>query len=185
MSFNEEEREYLKTCLNEKVSVQNLSEYLPEETYEFIKSKHRLSTVTDQIIYFEKSPVRPYESFRLTKFITPDFSINTFIDDISASISGQYLIFIDCHFLILCPSDDDNTIVLKFQQGSKASSFNDVMKVVDQEDHSSFMKQFKDLTPPDVLNECFNSHVDLFDYRGSGLRPHSLLAVLINVQKIM
>ena len=100
-------------------------------------------------------------------------------------MTGHLIVFVDAHFMIQCPSENDSSeVVLKFQRGSKASSFNEVIKISDDKDHELFLEQFKDLQPADILNLCFQNHVDFFQYEGSGLRPYALLGLLVHIQKL-
>ena len=183
-SFDIEEREEIEEVFNKTVTIENISEYLPKDIYEFLKKKDKLKTITDQLVIRSKNKHRPYDSLQISKFLTPDFDFYSFFGDL-LNLSGTLIVFVDAHFMIQCPSEENSEeIVLKFQRGSKASSFNDVFKISTEANVTEFLDQFKDLQPYDILNMCFQNHVDFFQYHGSGLRPYALLGLLINIQKL-
>ena len=94
------------------------------------------------------------------------------------------MLFTDANFLILCPSPDDKQdLIFKFQRASKASAFNDIIRVQNKSDHTEFMSQFKNFNPTDFLNQAFEHHVDLFNYHGSNLQPYSLLSLVMYITK--
>jgi hypothetical protein len=183
-SFDVEEREAIKNVFNKTVTMKNIADYLPENVHEFLKKKEKLKTISDQLVIRQKNKYRPYDSLQMTKFLTPDFNFYSFFEEL-LNLSGTLIIFVDAHFLIQCPSEENSDeIVLKFQRGSKASSFNEVFKISTDDNVMEFLDQFKDLQPYDILNMCFENHVDFFQYQGSGLRPYALLGLLIHVQKL-
>jgi hypothetical protein len=182
--FNEEEKENIKEVFKQTVTYENIGDYLPNEIYDFLKKKDKLRTIIDHLVIRPKNKFRPYDSLQMTKFLTPEFNFYKFFDEL-LDMTGHLIVFVDAHFMIQCPSEDDsNEIVLKFQRGSKASSFNEVIKISDDKDHDLFLEQFKDLQPADILNLCFQNHVDFFQYEGSGLRPYALLGLLVHIQKL-
>ena len=183
-SFDEEERDAIKKVFNKTVKIENIEDYLPKDIHEFLKKKEKLKTITDQLIIRAKNKYRPYDCLQMTKFLTKDFDFYTFFEEL-LNLSGTLIIFVDAHFMIQCPSEENvDEIILKFQRGSKASSFNEVFKISSEENVTEFLNQFKDLQPYDILNMCFENHVDFFQYQGSGLRPYALLGLLIHIQKL-
>ena len=183
MSFTSEERKFI-TFFEKPISHDEIENHVSKDVYTFLKENKRLHTVADRVIISGINDYRITESCQITKFITPDVNIEDYLNKLTKLLVGPYLIFVDCHFLIQCPGTDDTDVVLKFQQGSKASSFNDIMKIYGEKDQSDFISQFKNLSAADILNECFISHVELFNYEWSGLMPFSLLSLLVHVQKI-
>ena len=182
--FNAEEKEIIKEVFNANVTSENIADYLPKEIFDFLKQKQKLKTIIDHLIIRPKNNFRPYESLQMTKFLTANFDFYKFFDEL-LNLTGSLIVFVDAHFMIQCPSESDpDEIVLKLQRGSKASSFNDVIKISSDKDHELFLEQFKDLQPSDILNLCFKNHVDFFQYESSGLRPYALLGLLIHVQKL-
>ena len=98
MKFNLSEKEHIK----EIVSIQddNLSEYLPDKIFDFLKETKKIQTIRDDLFFSLNSKFRPYDYCRLTKFIRPEFDLKQLLDDLLSEISGPYLIFIDFHFTL-------------------------------------------------------------------------------------
>ena len=124
----------------------------------------------------------------ITKCLTPEFDISECVKSICGCLTGRYLVFIDAHFLIQLPNDEEDfddkgEVQLKFQQGSKASSFNSQIKIGTNQDYDTLVSEFENKTLSDILNLAFEHHKDLFDYYNSGLRPYSLLSLLMHIQK--
>lgn len=187
MSFTNEERNYISTYFSEDsyVTANNIDKIVAPEIYKFLLEKNRISTVVDNIFFINKNDFRPYDSCVITKCLTSDLNISKTIEDISACINGKYLMFIDAHFIILCPSaSEDKDLIFKFQQGSKASSFNDTIKIFRSKDYNDFLFEFKNLSPSTLLNNVFEHHKHFCDYHGSGLRPYALISLLLNIQKV-
>ena len=184
MKFTGEERELILKFFDERVSRENVQDHLSSEMYNFIRDQSRLGTVCDRLTFVNRNKFRPYESLILTKFLTENVSIPDFIEKITGLVKGRYLVFVDAHFLILCPSPDDSKeIVLKFQRASKASSVNDTIKIRNGQEHARFISEFKDMQINDFLNHCFEHHSELFAYQGSGLRPYALISLVMHIQK--
>ena len=184
MSFNDEERENILKIFDKTVTRENVEEFLNPEIFDFVKQQARLDMVCDRLTFVNKNKFRPYESLILTKFLLPTVSIPEFLDGITSVIKGKYMVFVDAHFLILCPSPDESEeIILKLQRASKASSINDTMKITKASDHEKFLAQFSNMKFNDFLNCCFEHHCELFQYHGSGLCPYCLVSVVMHIQK--
>lgn len=183
MNFNAAERESIWKVFDHSVSKENIAEYLTTDVYDFIKGENKIRTVVDTLTFVPKNEYRPYESCNLTKFLTKNFDATEFIESLTSAVSPPYLVYIDANFLILCPNHDSDEYNFKLQRASKASSMNDTIRIRNKSDYANFLSEFKNATPTDFLNQCFENHSDLFDYHGSGLRPHSLLSVVMYITK--
>ena len=164
---------------------EDYSNLLPEEVYNFLKKKNNLRTIKDQLIYSKANMYRLYESYRLTKFLRSDFEIIKFLDSLLSEITPPYLVFIDFHFLIEISTVNteteqknnfDDTLgnipkQLKFQNATKASSVNNVIKIFNSTDYESLNNEFKNFSSNDLLNKAFIQHSELFDYHSSGMKP--------------
>jgi hypothetical protein len=183
MKFSAQEELYLQKTLDSTVTLDNVHEYLPQNVYDFLKSRNNLNTILDKLIISKSNFYRPYESFQVTKFILPDFKIDKFLENL-IDLEGDLTVFIDCHFMIVCPSPEDITEpIFKFERGSKASSFNDILKIRTDLNFKNFVSEFKNCEKEDLMNRAFQTHVDFFKYHSSGLRPYSLLSLLIHVKR--
>ncbi len=153
--------------------------------FDFLKSQNRLKTISDSIVFTDKNRYRPTDKVRITKTLTKSTDISQTIFDICSALSDDFLIFVDFHFLFVIPeNEEEDGATFKFQGGSKASSMNDVIKITSSEDFNLFYEQFRTMSQADFLNSVFEHHSELFNYRGSGLMPHSLLSLLLHIQKI-
>lgn len=187
MAFNAEEKEILNSIFEKPTSPEKIRTILPDYIYEFLKKREFLGTINDKIFFRDANDFRPFSSCTLTKFLLPETKICEVLTEIAENLSPDFLIFVDFHFLISCKINEDENSedpVLKFQRGSKASCINDSIKITSVRDLENFTNGFKNFQTSDFLNEAFIHHSELFDYKGSGLRPHSLLALLVHVQKI-
>ena len=183
MKFSAQEEMFIRKALNATVNIDNVDEYLPENVYDFLKSKNNLNTILDKVIFTKSNHYRPYESFQATKFILPDLKIDNYLESL-LDLEGDLTVFIDCHFMIVCPSPEDVTEpIFKFERGSKSSSFNEILKIRGEKDFESFVSEFKNCNKEDIMNKAFQTHVDFFKYHSSGLRPYSLLSLLIHVKR--
>ena len=188
MTFNAEEKDFLNNFFEKKTEKEKIKEYVSENVYNFLKQNNHLKTVEDRIFYKNANRNRPYSSCTLTKFILPNFNIYSFLCDLGEILTPEYLLFVDFHFLIEIPNsaeeDSSEELILKFQRGSKVSCINEIIKISSSEDLDLFLDAIKNFTLSDFLNLAFISHSELFEYRGSGLRPYSLLSILVHIQKI-
>ena len=187
MTFNAEEKDYLKSIFQKTTSTEKLREIIPDYIYNFLQNREYLGTISDKIYFRDANNFRPFSSCTLTKFLLPELTISELLTEIAENLSPDFLIFVDFHFLISCNINDEENSedpVLKFQRGSKASCINDSIKITSVRDLDNFTNAYKNFETSDFLNEAFIRHSELFDYKGSGLRPHSLLALLVHIQKI-
>ena len=188
MAFNAEEKDFLNNFFEKKTDQEKIKEYVFEHVYEFLRQKNHLKTIEDRIYYKDANRYRPYSSCTFTKFILPNFNIHAFFCDLGEILTPDYLLFLDFHFLIEIPNsaeeDSSEELTLKFQRGSKTSCINENIKISSSEDLDLFLDAMKNFTNADFLNQAFISHSELFEYRGSGLRPYSLLSILVHIQKI-
>ena len=173
----------LQEFLGKPIATQDLASHLPKESFEHLKKIGRLSTISDRLIFREKNSYRPWESVMITKLIEPGFSIEKFLSGLLDCVEKPFLLNIDFHFLILCPDSENEYRNLRFQSGSKASSVNNCVKIMLPEHETVLKKQFQEMSAISLLDDVFIAHSRLFGYIGSGLRPHSLLSVLVHIQK--
>ena len=187
-SFNAEEKEFITSIFDEKITEEKLENFLPEEAFNFLKKNSHLKTISDRLIFRDSNQYRPFSTCTITKFILPETNVVNFLTDLVEILTPDFLIFIDFHFLIQCPSsgDEDSSedLILKFQRGSKSSSINEILKISNSKDIDLLLEALKNNTNSDFLNQVFISHSELFEYRGSGLRPYLLLSLLVHIQKI-
>jgi hypothetical protein len=182
MKFTIIEREHIEESTTLKAK--NISEYLPENVYDFLKKENKLQTIRDDVFFSLTSKFRPYDYCRLTKFIGPDFNAKNFLENLLSELSPPYLVFIDFHFLIEFNADENTlTMPLKFQNGTKASAINDNIKMFTEKNFDDLISEFANKTNADVLNDAFCHHADLFEYQDSGLRPYMLLSMVVHIQK--
>ena len=187
-TFNAEEKSFISSLFETKIDEEKIQTTLPEDVFNFLKKNSHLKTIKDRVIYRDPNLYRPYATCTITKFILPEMNIQQILSDLAESLTPDFLIFLDFHFLIMCqasseeePSDE---LCLKFQRGSKSSSVNEILKISNSKDLDLLLESFKNFENSDFLNKAFISHSELYDYRGSGLRPYSLLSILVHVQKI-
>jgi len=187
MSFTAEERELIREIINPTVITDNdISQHVNTDVYNFLKSKNHLSTLRDRIFFLNKNKFRPYDSCTMTKFLHSDLDCSSIIDQISGSISPNFLIFIDFHFLFESKPEERNqnyTDSLKLQRASKASAMNETLKIVTQNNYESLKKEFQNKTHADLLNRAYQHHCDLYEFQNSGLRPYQLLSLVVHIQK--
>ena len=184
MSFNGFEINYIKNLFNiGETDKENISEKLPKEIYDFLYNNEHVKTIIDRIIYRKKTRARPFDSLIVTKFLTNEVNLKKLFEQLCENVSGSFLIYVDFHFLLTTKSDKTD-LKLKFQHGSKSSSFNDTHKIVIEKDVQDFLNEFKNKTASDFLNESFINHRDLFDFHGSGFAPYALLGLVFTLQKI-
>lgn len=185
MSLTNEEREYISSLFNlNETTLENVSDYLKPHVYEFLSQSFNLGTIIDRGIFRNKNKFRPYETVTITKFLTQDFDIVKTINELIGNITGNFLIYIDFHFLFLCnPNEKEQEDEFKFQFASKSSAMNQTYKIVTAQDYTDLTNEFSDKTYSDLLNAVFINHVDLYDFQNSGLRPYQLLSLVIHLQK--
>jgi len=186
MSLTNNEREFIQELFQiGTTTAENIETKLAPQIFDFLKQNGNLNTIIDSVLFKEKNKFRPYEAAIITKYLTPDLDPADMIKELTGGLSGQFLIYIDFHFLFLCPSHEDAEKVdeLKFQFASKASAINETHKISSQQDYEDLSKEFDGKTYPDLLNDVFIHHVDLYEYHGSGLRPYELLSLVVHVQK--
>ena len=184
MSFTEFEIDFIKDLLKiGKTDKENISKKLPREIFEFLKEKDNIKTIIDRAIYRQKTKSRPFDSLIVTKFLHKEIDIKTIFSEILAGISGDFLLYIDFHFLILVKSEN-NERVFKFQHASKSSALNETYKIFDEKDSRELLKELSNKTLSDFLNDSFINHRDIFEYHGSGFSPFMLLSLVFTVQKL-
>ena len=187
-AFNAEEKNFINSLFEIKIDEEKLQTLLPEEIFDFLKKNAYLKTIKDRVIFRDSNQYRPFSTCTLTKFILPETNVVNFLTDLVESLTPDFLIFIDFHFLIQLPSSDEENpsddLLLKFQRGSKSSSINEILKVSNSKDLEALLDPIKNFSNSDFLNKVFITHSELFDYRGSGLRPYLLLSLLVHIQKI-
>ena len=189
MAFNAEEKDFLNSIFEKKIDEEKIQKYVSESVFHFLKTKQHLQTIKDRIIFREENEYRPFSSCVFTKFISAELDLKELLTDLCEIMTPDYLIFLDFHFLITChgskeEEEDTEELVFKFQRGSKASCINETIKISNATDLDLLLGSFKNFSNADFLNQAFVSHSELFDYRGSGLRPYSLLSLLVHIQKI-
>ena len=184
MSFTNEEKDYLTSLFKlHETTKENVIEKLRSHVYEFLEKNGNLGTIVDRGIFRTKNKYRPYDSLTVTKFLTEDFDIAKTISDAAGNITGNFLIYIDFHFLFLCNPEKDELEQFKFQFASKASAINETYKIVTTRDYRQLEAEFQDKSYSDMLNDAFLHHVNLYEYHESGLRPYQLLSLVIHLQK--
>ena len=187
-SFNAEEKNFLNSFFEKKSDEETIEKYLPDAVFDFLKRNAHLKTIKDRILFKDANAYRVFSTCTITKFILPDMNLTELITDICEILSPDYLLFLDFHFLIEIPTsneeDPSEEVVYKFQRGSKTSSFNDIIKITNSNDLDKLLSSIENFSNADFLNEAFIAHSELFQYRGSGLRPYSLLSLLLHLQKI-
>jgi len=185
MSFSIEERNLILDTFNFNESTkENVREKLQPHIFTFLSENGNIGTIVDKCIFRPKNIYRPYESVTLTKFLTDKFDCASAIDELAGNISGNFLIYIDFHFLFLCnPEQEQEMEEFKFQFASKASAINDTHKIVTKQDYRELASEFEGKTYSDLLNDVFVHHVELYEFQNSGLRPYQLLSMVIHLQK--
>ena len=190
----------MKFTVNEKLSIdqavkiekeKEIKNIVPSEVYEYLKKSDNIKTVTDSIHFYPTNFFRPYDSYRITHLLEPDFDAATFLKNLLIELSPGYLVFIDFHFIIeKAPESISNSQIdtidkpiFKFQNGTKASALNKTIKIFTENDFDSLLEQFKGKTHADLLNDAFINHSELFEYENSGLRPYILLSTVIHLQR--
>ena len=185
MSLRDFEIDFIRESLNiGETTKENISEKLPTEVYNFLLARENIKTIIDRLIYRKRTKSRPFDSLVVTKFLSEEINICKIFDEILSGISGKFLLYIDFHFLILVKSEKTERD-FKFQHASKSSALNQTYKIFDEKDSSALLKELKDKTLSDFLNDSFINHRDLFEYHGSGFTPFMLLSLVFTVQKLL
>ena len=195
MTFNAEEKFQIENIFGAENSPKTLESFLPEDIYAFLQKREFLRTISDKIIWRNANRYRPFSSCIITKFLHEKIDIFNLLEKLLINVEFEYLLFLDFHFLVTCPSHDseesdlvdeidDSNRVYKFQRGSKASAFNTNIKFSSQKDTKSLLKSIEGFGPSDFLKTAFKNHTDLFNFHGSDLRPYMLLSIVVHLQKI-
>ena len=185
MSLSHEERKFITELFNIKeTNLDNIENQLQPQLYEFLSKNNNIRTIIDRVIFRTQNKFRPYDSVIITKFLTKEFDCVKSIMELVGNITGNFLIYIDFHFLFLCnPEQEEEEDELKFQFASKASAINDTYKIASNNDYLDLSNEFENKTYNDLLNAVFVHHVELYEYQNSGLRPYQLLSLVIHLQK--
>ena len=160
-----------------------------DDEYEYLKSKYFLRTVKDKLVITKENSRRRYEHATVTKFLTPKIKIYEFLDELTKPITGDYLMYIDFHFLVNCRDVESliskpTELNLRLQTGQKYSAINPMKKVCSLTDLNTNLDFFKGLSHHDILSLVMKHHTELYDYTESGLRPHLLLSLVVAINKI-
>ena len=169
-----------------ETTLDDLPNLLHADIYKTLRRNNNLNTIIDRKIFRESTKAKPYDAIVLTKFLRPNFDVAKAIKNLVENLNNRFLIFIDFHFMILCPpreSDNDEEEVFKLQTASKASAMNATFKIASTEDCDDLIAEFKNQSDAELLNSVFQHHCDLFDYQSSGLRPYNLLSLVVHLQK--
>ena len=158
----------------------DLKEKLPDYVYNVLNVKNNLGIIEDKITVRSRNKHRPYDSVKLSKFLTPDFNIEDALQNLLSELSGHLSIFIDFDFLIDATKDTEE--MYKFEFASKFTAVNSVMQIKSMSDVNSLCKEFANQDYPEILNKVFINHVNLNDYSSSGFRPQLLLAMKVYMQ---
>ena len=184
MTFKDFELEFIRKLFKiGATDSENINEKIPKDVYEFLKQNENIKTIIDRLLYRPRTRARPFDSVIVTKFLDREIKIRNIFEDLLSGISGEFLIYIDFHFLILTKSPD-NERTFKFQHASKSSAFNETYKIFNDKDSNELLDELTNKTLSDFLNETFVNHRDLFEYHGSGFTPFSLLSLVFTVQKL-
>ena len=184
MRLLKEERVEIERAFHGQVkSPKELKTILPETVYSELKKTGNLSTICDNIKFYDATKYRPYDSAMITKFLTDDFDISATLEHIFGVLTPSLLIFIDFHFLIRTSKEDENGNNLKFQRASKASAFNKTIKLVVDSDFVKLCNEIRNINNAEFLNIVFNHHLTFFEFEESGFTPDSLLSLCVYIQK--
>lgn len=194
MSFNAEEKHLVEKLFPKEINAENIKDSLDKDIYDFLFKHNYIRTIIDNNIWYEVNSKRPNSRIRITKFLSGDENLYDIFKTFLNNIQSELLLFFDCHFLVTCPArdtdesdiidEDDNLRVFKFQRGSKASAINETIKISNKADKEKFLSFFKNTNHTDLLMKAFQTHSDLYHYHTSGLRPHTLLSIVLHVQKM-
>jgi hypothetical protein len=177
--------------MKNETKIDDLSQFMDDPAFNFLKSENNLKTIHDSLFFLSANKFRPYEVIRLTKFLTPEFDMNDFLNNIIGQISPPYFTFIDFHFLALGKSNNSGDMTIqtmekksfKLQKASKASAINNNIKIFSSSDFDQLVTEFKDKDTSDLLNDTFVHHCELFEFQDSGLVPYQLLSMVVHIQK--
>lgn len=185
MILTKEERIAIERIFQVEVTSPNvLKELLPNNVYQTLKTNGNLNTVCDKIQYFEANKYRLYDTVHITKFLTPDFDVGLALKEFLEIMSPVVLFFCDFHFMIETSiKNEEKMNILKFQRASKASSVNSTIKLVLDRDFKKAYQEIGKLDDSDLLNKVFEHHLNLFEFENSGFRPHSLVSLVLYIQK--
>ena len=172
--------QYFNSCQIQKEKIQD---YLDNDIYSYLKNKKYLNTISDRILFSNRTKSRPYEQATITKFLTPDFNYREAISKVAGAVTGSFLFFLDFHFLFLGKPETGGEEFIKFQTAAKATAMNDTFKITNQADYDNLVEEFTDKNYADILNDCATNHISLYEYESSGLRPLQLLSMVIHIQK--
>jgi hypothetical protein len=189
MGFTLYEKNVIEKYVSEnETTLEKLSDYLDEDAYNFLKAENNLRTIHDDLLFIKTNLYRPYDILRVTKFLTPEFKIKLFFEDIIGQLTPPYFCFIDFHFLALCKSREpekqkSNQMDFKLQKASKASAINLAIKIFSSSIYNDLTKEFENKDTNDLLNDAFLHHSELYEFEGSGLIPYQLLSMVVHIQK--
>ena len=189
--FTAEEQNFLEELFDlDEVDRNNVDEYLEPRVFEFLQKNGNLNTIVNKISFSPKTKYRYYESVIITKFLTDQVNSVKMIQEILDNISGRFTIFLDFHFLFICPDYEVDNVSnkpsydkFKFQHASKASAMNQTIKINSTIDCEQLVNEFKDMNYADLLNKTFVTHSEIFEYAQSNIRPYQLLSLVIHIQK--
>ena len=98
-----------------------VQENLDDETYEYFRSRGMIHLLNDKI-HIPKA-LRKHTSITITKFLTPDFSITQYIDEICRPISREYELKIDFGFMAQ-KNEDDGEVVNQYCWAQRSTYIN-------------------------------------------------------------
>ena len=195
MTFNAEEKFQIEKIFPTEKTVDTIEKHLPKDIFLFLKGQEYLRTISDKIVWRDANRYRPFSSCIITKFLGPNVNILKSLEQLLENIEFEFLLFLDFHFIVTCPSEDidscdlvdeidDSPRVFKFQRGCKASAFNTTIKFSSISDTKSLLSSLENNGSGDFLKTAFKNHSDLFNFHGSDLRPYMLLSLIVHLQKI-
>ena len=157
-----------------------VEENLDDDTREYFRSRGMIHLLNDKI-HIPKT-LRQHTSITITKFLTPDFSIAQYIDEICRPISREYELKIDFGFMAQ-KNDDDGEIVNQYCWPQRSTHINPWSKIFTVQDRKELRNYLKLKSHNDFLNLTFLSSNDFCAFQKSGYRPYRLLTLALYITK--
>lgn len=185
MRIHGEERAAIEELFPREITeFSQMKEFFDDELCHVLSKTNKFRSVADRIDYYDANNFRPYDSVKICKIVHPKFKLSETLTAFVDSLTPPFLFFIDFNFCVeaseLNPKYDSR---LKIQLGSKASSWNQNFKIVSNKDAVLLKNEFINKSYSEFLSLAFLHHSRLFELSSSGLRPYSLISLLLHVQK--
>ena len=166
---------------SENESEMLVEQNLDDDTYALFRSRGMLHLLNDRI-HVPKVKQGKHNSITMTKFLSPDISISSFIDQICGSISREYELKIDFGFMAE-KTDEDGESTLQYCWPQRSTFINPVSKIFTIQDRAELRNFLKTKSHNDFLNLTYLTSNEFCAFDKSGYRPYRLLTLTLYITK--